>query len=194
MTRKYELKERARRQEETRQRIVEATVELHGSLGPAHTTISAIAERAGVQRLTVYRHFPDELSLFRACSGHWRAEHPLPDMSRWAAIPDPEERLGEALREIYAYFRATEDMTALVLRDFAEVDAIQTVAAPTIRYWADVRELLDRGWALRGRRRATLRAAIGHAIAFQTWRSLVRQEGLDDEEAADLMVGLARAL
>ena len=154
MTRKYELKERARRQEETRQRIVEATVELHGSLGPAHTTISAIAERAGVQRLTVYRHFPDELSLFRACSGHWRAEHPLPDMSRWAAIPDPEERLGEALREIYAYFRATEDMTALVLRDFAEVDAIQTVAAPTIRYWADVRELLERGWAPRGRRRA----------------------------------------
>ena len=194
MTRKYELKERAQSQAETRQRIVEAAVDLHGSVGPARTTISAIAERAGVQRLTVYRHFPDELSLFTACSGHWRAEHPLPDASRWVAIRDPEERLATALREIYAFFRATEGMTALVLRDLPEVEAIQVVAAPTLRYWADVRVLLDRGWAARGRRRALLRATIGHAIAFQTWRSLARHEGLDDHQAADLMVRLARAV
>lgn len=194
MTRKYELKERAQGQAETRQRIVEATVDLHGSLGPARTTISAIAERAGVQRLTVYRHFPDELSLFTACSGHWRADHPLPDASGWVAIRDPEERLETALREIYAYFRATESMTALVLRDLPDVEAIQTVAAPTLRYWAEVRTLLDRGWTARGRRRALLRATIGHAIAFQTWRSLARHEGLDDQQAADLMVRLARAV
>ena len=194
MTRKYELKERAQSQAETRQRIVEAAVDLHGSLGPARTTISAIAERAGVQRLTVYRHFPDELSLFTACSGHWRAENPLPDASSWVAIRDPEERLETALREIYAYFRATEGMTALVLRDLPEVEAIQAVAAPTLRYWAEVRMLLERGWTARGRRRVLLRATIGHAIAFQTWRSLARNEGLDDHQVAELMVRLARAV
>ena len=194
MPRKYELKERARRQAETRERIVNAAVDLHGTLGPARTTISAIAERAGVQRLTVYRHFPDELSLFRACSGQWRSEHPLPDAGRWAAIADPEERLGEALREIYAYFRSTEDMTALVLRDRPEVEAIQTVAAPMVEYWAGVREILDTGWDARGRRRTLLRAAIGHALEFETWRSLARREGLTDADAAALMALAARAL
>src|SRR6266851_6093020 len=104
MTRKYELKQRAQSQAETRQRIVEATVELHDSLGPARTTISAIAERAGVQRLTVYRHFPDDRSLFRACSGHWAARNPKPDPSSWAAVDDPEARLRLALAEIYAFF------------------------------------------------------------------------------------------
>src|SRR5258708_26025908 len=111
MARKYELKERAESLNATRERIVEATVELHDSLGPARTTISAIAERAGVQRLTVYRHFPDERSLFEACSGHWAAHNPPPDPSTWSALDDPEERLRIALVEIYAFYRATQGMT-----------------------------------------------------------------------------------
>ena len=80
------MKERARRKAETRERIVEATVALHTSIGPARTTISAVAERAGVERHTVYAHFPDDGSLLRACSAHWEARHPSPDFEQLAAI------------------------------------------------------------------------------------------------------------
>src|SRR6476661_5893321 len=128
MARNYELKQRAESKMATRQRIVEATVALHRSVGFA-TTISAIAERAGVQRLTVYRHFPDERALFRACSGHWSALHPLPDPSSWPAVDDPATRLELALRELYAHYRETEQMTANVRRDLPVVSAIQEIAA-----------------------------------------------------------------
>src|SRR6185295_8922834 len=104
MNRKYELKERARRQAETRQRIVEAAVDLHTSVGPARTTISAIAERAGVERHTVYAHFPDDRSLYRACSQHWGSEHPLPDFEALAKIDDPVRRLRRSLSELYAWY------------------------------------------------------------------------------------------
>jgi AcrR family transcriptional regulator len=194
MARKYELKQRAESLAATRERIVEATVELHDSLGPARTTISAIAERAGVQRLTVYRHFPDERSLFEACSGHWAARNPAPDPSTWAALDDPEERLRTALVEIYAFYRATEGMTGNLLRDFPDSPVLQEVAVPFLVYWRTVRDVLDRGWKTRGRNRALLRAVIGHAMEFETWRSLARREGLDDEVAADAMVSLARAV
>jgi AcrR family transcriptional regulator len=192
MTRRYELKQRAESQAQTRQRIVQATVELHGSVGPARTTISAIAERAGVQRLTVYRHFPDERTLFQACSGHWAILHPRPDPSLWVAVTDPAERLQIALQEIYAYYRATEHMTANVRRDLPESPVMQEIAAPFALHWERVRTVLDRGWGTRGHRRRLLRAVIGHAIEFETWRSLERQQGLDDSEAAELMVGLAQ--
>jgi AcrR family transcriptional regulator len=194
VTRKYELKQRARSQEETRQRIVDATVALHNSIGPARTTISAIAERAGVQRLTVYRHFPDERSLFRACGGQWMVEYPLPDPARWAEEPDPERRLQLALGEIYAYFRATEEMTANLRRDLPELPVLQEVAGPYVAYWASVRVVLQQGWKLRGPRKARLHAVIGHAVEFDTWRSLARSERLGDVEAAELMVRLARAV
>jgi AcrR family transcriptional regulator len=194
VARKYELKERAESLNATRQRIVEATVELHDSLGPARTTISAIAERAGVQRLTVYRHFPDERSLFRACSGHWTARNPKPDPASWAAVADPEERLRIALTAIYAFYRATEGMTGNLLRDLPDSPVLQEVAAPFIDYWQTVREVLDKGWKIRGSRRAKLRAVIGHAVEFETWRSLTRREGLGDAGAVELMVSLARAL
>lgn len=193
MTRKYELRQRARSKAETRRRIVEATVGLHGAVGPARTTISAIAEHAGVERLTVYRHFPDERSLFQACSSHWAAENPLPDLSAWAAVDDPEERLQRALRDIYAFFRATEAMTANLLRDLPESPALREVAEPFVQYWEAVRAVLDRGWKARGRRRTLVRASIGHAIEFDTWRSLVRREGLDDAGAADVMMRLVAA-
>ena len=194
MTRKYELKQRAESLTATRERIVEATVELHDSLGPARTTISAIAERAGVQRLTVYRHFPDERTLFQACSGRWTARNPKPDPSSWAAIDDPEERLRTALTAIYAYYRTTEGMTGNLLRDLPDSPVLQEVATPFIEYWQTVREVLNRGWKTRGHKRHLLRAVIGHATAFETWRSLTRQEGLDDNDAAETMVSLARAV
>ena len=193
MARKYELKQRAESLAATRERIVEATVELHDSLGPARTTISAIAERAGVQRLTVYRHFPDERSLFEACSAHWAAHNPAPDPSTWAALDDPEERLRVALVEIYAFYRATEGMTGNLLRDFPDSPVLQEVAAPFLAYWQTVRDVLDRGWKARGHKRALLRAVIGHAVEFETWGSLARREGLADAVAADAMVSLARA-
>ena len=119
MPRKYELRRRAERQEETRQRIVEATVALHETLGAARTTISDIAARAGVERATVYRHFPDERALLTACSGHYVARHPRPDPAPWIEIADPETRLRAALAEVYAYHRRTERMTDRAIRDLA---------------------------------------------------------------------------
>lgn len=193
MTRKYELRQRAESLAETRRRIVDAAVDLHGSLGPARTTISAIAERAGVQRLTVYRHFPDERALFQACSGHWALLHPLPDPAEWATVADAEERLGVALRDLYAHYRETEQMTANVLRDLPELPTIQEIAANQTPYWDELHAVLERGWTVRGRPRTLLRAAIGHAVEFSTWRSLVRGRGLDDAKAVELMVALARA-
>jgi AcrR family transcriptional regulator len=193
MTRKYEQRQRAEGQAETRRRIVEATVALHETVGPAMTTISAIAEVAQVQRLTVYRHFADERALFQACSAHWASENPLPDPATWAAVADPLERLRLALREIYAFFSATEGMTANLLRDLPNSQALQETAEPFLQYWETVRVTLDGGWTTRGHRRALTRAVIGHAVEFETWRSLVRRQGLDDVAAADLMVELVRS-
>jgi AcrR family transcriptional regulator len=194
MTRRYELKQRALSQAETRQRIVDATVDLHREFGPARTTISAIAERAGVQRLTVYRHFPDDRALFGACSNQWRAAHPMPDATTWAGIEDPAERLRAALGEIYAWFGSTEEMTANVLRDTPQSPVLQELTAPLREYWQTVQGVLERGWEARGERAERVRAVIGHAIEFGTWRSLARTHGLDDAAAAELMVRLARAV
>src|SRR4051794_40838666 len=127
MTRKYELKARAERQEETRRRITEATVDLHRTVGPARTTIAAIAERAGVQRLTVYRHFPDERSLFAACSAHWLAGDPPPDPGAWVAMTDPARRLRGALDELYAWYDRQEDMLVNTARDAPALAALAEV-------------------------------------------------------------------
>jgi AcrR family transcriptional regulator len=194
VARKYELKKRALTQAETRQRILAATVDLHSSVGPARTTISAIAERAGVQRLTVYHHFADERSLFEGCRDLWMAENPVPDVSLWGALEDPAERMRVALCEIYAFFRSTEGMTGNVARDLAASPALREAAAPFMQYWESVRAALDSGWTARGRRRQRLRAVIGHAVAFETWRSLARHQGLEDADAAELMVRLARTV
>ena len=194
MTRKYALNQRAESQTATRQRIVEATVDLHDSVGPARTTISAIAQRAGVQRVTVYRHFPDDRSLFEACSSHWTAQNPKPDPSAWERIADPEERLRVALTAIYSFFRSTEGMTANLIRDLPGSPVLQEVAEPLIQYWKTVREVLDCGWSSRGHRRRLVRAAVGHAVEFETWHSLTRREGLSDEDAVTAMVALPRAI
>lgn len=145
MTRKYELKRRAERQEETRRRIVEATVGLHESVGPARTTVSAVAERAGVQRLTVYRHFPDERALLSACSGHWIAANPAPDPTPWRKVRDPEERLTGALAAVYAYYAGTGPMLANLVRDAPKMPALAELLGPYDQYLALVRDLLAAG-------------------------------------------------
>lgn len=190
VARKYELKERARRQDGTRQRITAAAVELHGTVGPARTTISAVAERAGVQRLTVYRHFPTEDDLLAACSGHWQEEHPAPDPGTWMAITDGEERARVALTALYAYYEAGEAMIANTLRDVDEVAPLGELIADFARYLGAIADGLAQAYGARGRARTRLRAAAGHAVSFTTWRSLVREQGLGDRDVVDLMVTL----
>ena len=192
--RKYELRRRAERQEETRRRIAAATAALHEEVGPARTTISAIAARAGVERLTVYRHFPEERELLRACQEHFQAAHPPPDPTSWAAIADPTERLRTALRALYVYYRETEAMTANVLRDLPAVPALAEVAADLPRFYAAVRALLAAGWDMPDERQALVLAALGHALDFEAWRSLARRQGLTDEQAVEVMVRLVRCL
>jgi AcrR family transcriptional regulator len=192
VTRKYDMKRRAKRQEETRQRIVEATVELHETVGMARTTISAIAEKAGVERLTVYRHFPDERALFSACSGHWNATNPAPDPASWTQIADAEERLRTALAEVYAYHRRTEPMMVNFFRDAPVKPVLVEVGTPYLQLFERMRYVLATGWGAEDERLALLLAALGHALDFQTWRSLARQQGLEDEQAVDLMVKMVR--
>ena len=152
--RRYELKERARRQEETRQRIVEATVALHEEVGPARTTVAEVARRAGVQRLTVYNHFPDDAALIGACSAHFLAGHPLPDPGPWTAVRDPAARLRQALEELYARHRATEAMTANVLRDAEIVPALGAIiAGGREAYEGAVTDILLAGRGVRGARK-----------------------------------------
>jgi AcrR family transcriptional regulator len=186
MKRKYELKERARRQAETRQRIVEAAVDLHTSVGPARTTVSAIAERAGVERHTVYAHFADERRLFEACSSHWEARHPFPDPGRSLAADDPDVRLRSMLQAVYRWYDEVEDHVAIFRRDAQVHEPNAEVIA---RYDRDLAALADE--LTRGRpRRKSVRAAIGHALEFETWRSLVRRQGLTAKQAVDAMVRL----
>jgi AcrR family transcriptional regulator len=194
MARKYQLKQRAQRQEETRQRIIEAAVELHTTLGIAQTTITAIAERAGVERLTLYRHFPDERTLFAACSSHYLDTNPLPDPTPWGLIADPYARLRRALADVYAYYRRTEQRWVNIPGSEPVPPELRQFAAPYIERWREMRAVLAAAWEVSAPQQRLLEAALGHALTFETWRSLVRQQGLDDEQAIDLMVGMVRCL
>lgn len=191
--RKYEKRRRAEAEAETRLRITESAVELHGSLGPARTSMSAVAERAGVRRSTLYRHFPDERALFGACSAHWAEENPPPDLGAWNEIADPDERLGTALDDLYAYYGQTEEMLDKLLRDEQAVPVVAELFAPFHQFLATATETLMRGRRLRGKARDRTRAAVGHALAFRTWQDLTRTQGLDDETAAELMSRLVVA-
>lgn len=188
MARPYQLRRRAERQDETRQRIVEATIELHQTIGPARTTISEIAERAQVGRVTVYRHFPDEGTLSRACSGQYFERHPLPDPNRWRTIGDPAERLQAGLRETYAYHAATEAMISHALADARD----HPVMAPYHAHWQRATDILTAPWRRRGSRRTMLHAAIALALSFDTWRTLTKRQGLSDHQATALMLRLIR--
>lgn len=166
----------------------ESAVALHGSLGPARTSMSAVAEHAGVRRSTLYRHFPDEGMLFDACSAHWRAANPPPDIAEWAGIQDPDARLRAALAAMYAYYRQTEPMLANLLRDI-ELPLVGTRMAGFLEYLDAIHSALVRGRP----RRLAVRAAAGHALAFSTWRSLARDQRLDDAQAVELMCRLVAA-
>lgn len=191
--RPYRLKQRAVEMAETRRRITEAAVQLHGTVGPARTTVSAIAELAGVQRHTVYRHFPTDEALLGACSAHYNDANPWPDVETWRAIGDPRRRLARALDELYAYYERTEPMLGNVLRDLELVDAIRPAIAPFESFRDDAIETLAAGWGARGRRRRVLVATLRHALDFQMWRSLTAGEEIDRAEAVELVCALVEA-
>jgi AcrR family transcriptional regulator len=189
--RRYEKRRRAEHEAETRRRITEAAVKLHGSVGAARTTVSAIAEEAGVQRATVYRHFPDEDAVFEACSSHWIADNPPPDPAEWARIADVGERLRTAPRELYEYYERTEYMLENNTRDVAVVPALRPSMEQFGAYFDAARDLILQGTSRRGGERRLQAAAVGHALAFSTWRSLVREQGLSREDAVELMMRTA---
>jgi AcrR family transcriptional regulator len=188
--RTYRMKKRAELQQATRLRITESAVELHGTLGPARTSMSAIAEHAGVRRSTLYRHFPDEGALLEACSGHWLTTNPLPDLEQWAAVSDPGRRLQVALAELYAFYEAAEPMLSNILRDVDAMESVQRQFARVLEYMEAARATLLAGRRERGRAAHMVRAAVGHAIAFTTWRSLVCEQGCTTTEAIALMSAL----
>lgn len=184
--RTYQKAKRAEDEWRTRERIVDAAEHLHRTIGPARTTVSAVAGRAGVTRATVYRHFADEESLFLACSRHWLSRQQLPEPDAWGLIEDPIERLRVGLMDIYGYYLRGEQMMANIHRDVDVVPAV-VVAARRSReqLWLDT--LLA---PQRHRRRKAVRAAVAHATAFSTWHSLCRAQDLSDRSAVDLMVGM----
>jgi AcrR family transcriptional regulator len=189
MARTYRLRRRAERQNETRERIVEAAVELHTTLGPAHTSILAIAERAGVERPTVYRHFPTADDLFTACTSHHWAQHPLPDPEPWLKISDAEARLRRGLGELYAYYTSLESTLWVILRDMEDMPEIRRFSERSVRHRARVVEVLADPWPHRDAPKH--RAALGHAADFFAWRSL-RRQGLSNDQAVEMMVALAK--
>jgi AcrR family transcriptional regulator len=191
--RRYELKARAESRRETRERIVQATMELHKEVGPARTTVAEIARRAGVQRLTVYNHFPEDVELLGACQAHWMGLHPLPDLSAALARPEPTERVRAVLHAFYTWYRDTAPMAEKIQRDRGTVPALDTVMTQTADARLDeLTAALAGGFRTRGRRAERQRAVIRLALDFWTWRRLDR-EGVDDAAAADLMAGLVAA-
>jgi AcrR family transcriptional regulator len=190
--RRYEKRARATQEQETRLRILEAALGLHGSLGPSRTTISAIADRAGVRRATVYRHFPDERALFLGCSGLASERNPPPDPALWSTIADPAERLEAALDEIYRWYEQTEPLLTAVLRDVDTMPIIAELQAGRLAYLAAVEDSLVAGWGLRGTAARRLRATIGLALDFLSWRTL-HLRGLSQADAIAVMSSAVRA-
>lgn len=185
--RSYELKERAKRQQETRARIAEVTAQLHEEVGPARTTVTEVAKRAGVQRLTVYKHFPTETDLFAGCSAHFMSRHPFPDLTAPLAVENPERRARETLKTIYGWFRETEAMTANIQRDRLLIPALDELTSevmdPALEWVAG--ELIG-GFGAKGARARRVAAMVAVSMDFWTWRRL-KQVGMDDAAAAGLM-------
>jgi AcrR family transcriptional regulator len=191
--RKYRKKKRAQQEEATRQRIVDALVELHGTVGPAKTTVAEVARRAGVGRMTVYNHLPTELDMIGACSAHWAAQNPPPDPAGWVGIADADARLELALTELYAYYGQTRDMLGNVIRDEPLVPALHEIMRE--RWWPYVDavvEVLQAGREREGAVPATVAAALRLAVQFETWQILTAA-GLTGEQAARLAASMVRA-
>jgi AcrR family transcriptional regulator len=190
--RPYELKARAKKLAETRQRIVEATARLHVEVGPARTTVAEIARRAGVRRPTVYHHFPDERDLFAACGDYSLSQNPPPDVSAALVLDNPAERLHVALAGFYVWYRETAQGQEHLQRDRLVLPALDT--AMRIRMDEPITRLADAlaaGFRPADSSRRSVRAVVALALDFWTWRRLAG-EGLSDDEAAALMVGAAK--
>jgi AcrR family transcriptional regulator len=184
--RPYTMRARQESVEQTRRAIVQATMVLHERVGPAATTVSAIADEAGVTRLTVYRHFPDDAALVMACSGHWRALHPRPDAGEWSLIEDPVERLRRALSETYAWH---ETAAPMMTRIYHDLDTMPAFVAEFLAADAQSRvAILAKGFHARGRAARRLTAALHHAVHLRTWESLCVAGGLEDDEVVELMI------
>jgi len=185
--RKYQQTRRAQQAHETRQQIVEAAMALHEELGPAMTSIKAVAEQAGVQRLTVYRHFPDEASLFAACTSHWLTLHPLPGAQSWSTGNAPEERTASALLAFYQYYRQTERMWFVGYRDVEDVEALHGPMGAVEDYIDKVRDELLAGWDVGAKEKKRLAITIRHGLRFSTWSSL-KLEKLPERKMVELVM------
>ena len=172
-------------------RIIEAAIALHGTIGPARTTISAIAAGAGVRRATVYRHFPDERALLLGCSGTFRERHPPPDPATWATIRDPERRLEAALESLYHWYEGIEPMLSAVLRDVETMPILQELQAGRLAYLTGVENGLAPGWGARGTAARRLRATIALALDFFAWRTL-HERDLGRPDAVAVMSAAVR--
>lgn len=186
-SRAYEMKKRAEQVADTRQRITEAAMRLHTSIGPANTTISAVAKEADVTRVTVYRHFPDEEHLFLACSAHWAQLHPGPDPGEWEQIADIEQRARHGLSELYGWYRNNSSDLYPILRDFEAMP--QAFQEAMIEQLAMFGKALVTGSRVRGKRRERLEAVAAHVTSFSTWRSLAQEHGLPDDVVVDIAAG-----
>jgi AcrR family transcriptional regulator len=191
--RTYRMTRRAELEEKTRRRITESAVALHQELGPAQTSITAIAERAGVRRSTVYRHFPDEEALFTACSSHFRTLNPPPAPAEWTSVRDPAARTETALRELYSFYGRTHRMYESLFRDETLVAGVGRRLQDFYGYLGAVQDALMQGRGLRGLPARRTRAAIGHAIAFGTWRSLTQEQRLTQDDAIEMMCRLVES-
>ena len=184
--RPYHQSRRAERTDETRTRVLDAVAALQEEVGPSRTTVSSIAERAGVQRLTIYRHFPDDRLRLEAGTSRWLSAHPLPGPPSPRDAPDPVTATEAALLNLFAYYRRTTRMWTSAYRDRAEVTEVGTPVALLEARLASIGDGLFHSWSSEvGGLEA--RALIGHALRFSTWQSLA-EEGLDDEQMVRLFV------
>lgn len=186
MKRSYRLKQRAEGQDQTRQKIVDAAIQLHQAKGLSSTSMNDIAERAQVAKVTVYRHFPDVGTLVNACSGQYFQRHPFPDPESWRHINNPLDRFRLGLRETYAYHQSTEPMVARVLGEARD----HPVMEPYHEQWQKAVTVLATAWPEQAQGKASLKAALALALSFDTWRLLSRTHQLTDDEVIELMMRL----
>ena len=191
--RPYRMGRRQTAVTQTRERIVAAAFDLHATIGPSRTTIRAIADRAGLQRHTVYAHFPDLESLYEACTAHGIRATGMPHPDEWRAIEAPVDRLRHGVTEMVAWYRANEQMLGNVLFDVDPDAPPPTTPDPFERRMGAMLDTLMEGWQVGPHRRAPLRAVVDHALAFTTWRSLNRG-GLPDDQVVGILVGLVTSV